>query len=75
MINAIKNKIINENYKVTKEECLLLFKEPLEQLAAAAGVSRISIVRYESGERFPDVDVAARIAKVLNCKVDDLIDK
>ena len=46
-----------------------------EQLAAAAGVSRISIVRYESGERFPDVDVAARIAKVLNCKVDDLINK
>ena len=46
-----------------------------EQLAAAAGVSRISIVRYESGERVPDGDVAARIATVLNCTVDDLIDK
>lgn len=42
MINAIKNIIINENYKVTKEECLLLFKEPLEQLAAAANEIRIT---------------------------------
>jgi transcriptional regulator with XRE-family HTH domain len=46
-----------------------------EQLAAAAGVSRISIVRYENGERSPDVDVAIRIANALGVKVDDLIDK
>lgn len=45
-----------------------------EQLAAAAGVSRISIVRYENGERSPDVDVAIRIANALGVKVDDLID-
>lgn len=46
-----------------------------EQLAVAAGVSRISIVRYENGERSPDVDVAIRIANALGVKVDDLIDK
>lgn len=44
-----------------------------ESLAAATGVSRISIVRYENGERIPSLDVAARIAKVLDCKTDDLL--
>lgn len=46
-----------------------------ESLAQAVGVSRVSIVRYETGERKPDLDIAAKIAKALNCKVDDLIDK
>lgn len=46
-----------------------------EQLAEKAGISRISVVRYESGERSPDVAVAVRLAKALGCKVDDLIDK
>ena len=46
-----------------------------EALALASGVSRISIIRYEAGERFPDLETAARIAKALGCKVDDLIDK
>lgn len=46
-----------------------------EALALASGVSRISIIRYESGERFPDLETAARIAKALGCKLDDLIDK
>lgn len=46
-----------------------------ESLALASGVSRISIIRYESGERFPDLETAARIAKALGCKLDDLIDK
>lgn len=44
-----------------------------EMLAKAAGVSRISIARYESGERIPDVVTAAKIANALGCKVDDLI--
>nr|MBR4279809.1 helix-turn-helix transcriptional regulator [Clostridia bacterium] len=46
-----------------------------EDLAVASGVSRISIVRYESGERVPDIKTAARIANALGCKVDDLINK
>lgn len=44
-----------------------------EELALAAHVSRISIVRYESGERIPDLVTAVRIATALHCKVDDLI--
>lgn len=46
-----------------------------EALALASGVSRISIIRYEAGERFPDLEAAARIAKALGCKLDDLIEK
>lgn len=44
-----------------------------EDLALAASVTRVSIARYESGERIPSVDIAARIAQALGCTVDDLI--
>lgn len=44
-----------------------------QELALASGVSRISIARYESGERIPDIVTAAKIAAALGCKVDDLI--
>lgn len=44
-----------------------------EDLAAKANVSRVSIARYEAGERIPNVDVAARIAAALGCTVDELI--
>lgn len=46
-----------------------------EALAQAARVSRVAIARYESGERVPNIIIAARIAEALNCKVDDLIEK
>lgn len=46
-----------------------------EMLAQASGVSRVAIARYETGERVPSIVIAARIAKALGCKVDDLIDK
>lgn len=46
-----------------------------EALAQASGVSRVAIARYETGERVPSITIAARIAKALGCKVDDLIDK
>lgn len=46
-----------------------------KELAQASGVSRVAITRYETGERKPNIEVAARIAKALACKVDDLIDK
>lgn len=36
------------------------------QLAKAANVSRVSIARYESGSRTPDVAIARRIASVLH---------
>lgn len=44
-----------------------------EALANASGVTRVSIARYESGERIPPLDIAARIAHALNCKIDDLM--
>lgn len=46
-----------------------------EMLARESGVSRVAIARYESGERVPSIKIAAKIAKALGCKVDDLIDK
>lgn len=46
-----------------------------EELAQASNVSRVAITRYETGERVPNIEIAARIAKALGCKVDDLIDK
>lgn len=46
-----------------------------QELAHAVGVTYASIGRYERGERFPDIKIAARIAAALNCTVDDLIEK
>lgn len=46
-----------------------------EELAQASGVSRVAIARYETGERVPNIKIAARIANALGCKIDDLIDK
>ena len=46
-----------------------------EELAQASGVSRVAIASYESGKRTPSISIAARIAKALGCKLDDLIDK
>lgn len=46
-----------------------------EALAQASGVSRVAIARYETGERVPSITIAARIAKALGCKVDDLIEQ
>ncbi|MBR3795737.1 MAG: helix-turn-helix transcriptional regulator [Clostridia bacterium] len=45
-----------------------------QELADAAGVSRVAITRYESGQRVPPLDIAVRIAAALGCKADDLID-
>lgn len=44
-----------------------------ESLATASGVTRVSIARYEAGERVPSLEIAARIARALNCKIDDLM--
>jgi DNA-binding XRE family transcriptional regulator len=46
-----------------------------DDLAKAAGISRIAIARYETGERTPSIITAVKIANALGCKVDDLIDK
>ena len=45
----------------------------VKTLADAAGVSPMSIYRYETAHRMPDILVAAKIAKALGCTVDELI--
>ena len=43
------------------------------ELAQAANISTLSVIRYESGERTPTLDIASKIAKALNCTVDELL--
>ena len=43
------------------------------KLAMDAEVSQQSITFYESGSRVPSLDVAYRLAKVLDCSIDYLI--
>lgn len=42
-------------------------------LACRVGTTQTAISRYEMGERSIDLEMAAKIAAALNCKVDDLI--
>lgn len=44
-----------------------------KDLAKATNVNRVSISRYETGERVPTLNVAAKIAQALDCKIDDLV--
>lgn len=44
-----------------------------DQLAIKSGVSRVSITRYENGQREPKVREAVRIAKALGCTVEQLV--
>jgi len=50
-------------------------KMTLEQLSKASGVSRVSINRYELGERSPNVYIAKKLADALGCTIEDLIDE
>ncbi len=45
----------------------------LEELAKMSGVSRVAINRYELGDRVPNVTIAVKLAKALDCTVDDLL--
>lgn len=47
----------------------------VKTLSSIAGVSMMSIYRYEQGKRMPDVDVAAKIASALGCSIEELIGK
>ena len=47
----------------------------VKALSTKAGVSAMSIYRYEQGKRKPDVETAVRIAKALNVSVYDLFDR
>ena len=46
-----------------------------EELAEAIGTTQALISRYVRGENIPSVIAARKIAKVLNCSIDDLFYK
>lgn len=47
-------------------------KMTLEALAKKSGVSRASLNRYELGTRVPNVHAAMKIARALECSVEEL---
>ena len=45
-----------------------------EALAEKLGMSRQAISKWESGTSYPDMATIIRLAKTLDCKIDNLID-
>ena len=45
------------------------------ELSLKSGVSRVSICRYETGKREPKLSDALRIAKALDCSVEELMEE
>lgn len=43
------------------------------ELAKLVGITQAMVSHYETGRNTPDLETAAKIAKALGCKVDDLI--
>lgn len=49
-------------------------KLPVKVVAEKAGISPMTLYRYESGKRVPDVNTAKKIAVILGTTVDALIE-
>ncbi len=45
------------------------------QLAKKCGLKMATISQYERGERAPSITILSTISKVLNCKIEDLIEE
>ena len=45
------------------------------RVAELAEISTMSYMRYENGQRSPDANTLIRIAKALDCNVEDLFSK
>lgn len=45
-----------------------------EQLAEKLGVSRQAVSKWEAGSSYPDMDKIMQICKILDCKLEDLLD-
>lgn len=43
------------------------------ELAAKTGISRVSVTRYETGERSPSIKAAQKLAAALGCTIDELV--
>lgn len=46
----------------------------VKDIAKLLQVSEVSIYYYENGKRKPDYLILQKLAKIFECKVDDLID-
>lgn len=44
----------------------------LDELSRRSGISRVSLTRYELGERVPNVTIVLKICKALGCTVEEL---
>ncbi len=55
-------------------EMRLSKKMKVKDIAKLLQVSEVSIYYYENGKRKPDYLVLQKLAKIFECKVDDLID-
>ena len=53
-------------------EIRLQRKMTLEELSELSGVNRVTINRYELGQRTPSVDMALKLASALGCTVEEL---
>lgn len=58
-----------DRLKILREENKLLQKELAEKL----GVSRYTIVRYESGKIKPDIENVIQLSKIFDCTSDYLL--
>ena len=45
-----------------------------KEVAEAAGIKPMVFSRYETGKRIPRADTMLRIAKALNCTIEDLLE-
>lgn len=46
-----------------------------EELGKKIGLGSNTISQYELGKRNPNIHILKKLAKALDCKIDDLIDK
>lgn len=58
-----------QNLKAAREEKGLT----QEKLAEILNVSRVTIARYESGDRWPDCETLLKLADITGCSVDYLL--
>ena len=45
------------------------------ELSRKSGVSRSKISQYESGQMFPQIPTLLKLAKVLDCTLNDLVEQ
>ena len=61
--------------KITIKQRRLEKKLKQKELSQLAGITAAAISYYENGKRLPTVDNARKLAKALDCTIDDLYPK